>query len=545
MRSPPESGSRTGRGEEIAARQLNPTASASPPRSLIMDEACCDGGGSPESGGASSSASSYGSASRLQKGVRLRRRRQRLRRPLLATGGDGRGAADGAQDLALPLGMSFAAVLAQVLNRSSCSEGRLQPDFLSKMCTSAVKESLTNIYGDRFDNFTKNFEKSFGSTLRTLHLINETPVYEQDNSRFSHEDGTSAAEIKLSGADSKRPVHDIQESTSLSSMDNQIILHAGTDQQLVKLPHNKASPEFDRHILNVFERSLNEQTRSNELKELEIGLNMRKLQLKQSQIALSSYSHMLEKIKISMGFQKASFREEKFRTQMEDTRHAELLRRLIDLLLTAVVFMSVCFGYGTYIYSYKRITAVTAACAAASREPKSWWMPNSVSAFNSGLLFFRCHLIAATRMSFGMLMILLIAWLIFQRSAMTGPNMPITFNVMLLGVLCGSVGRFCVDTLGGDGNVWLFFWEILCFIHLFGNSRPSLLYRMLYGPISVTDRTKASDLPIRVRRYTFYTVLSVILPCLAGLLPFASLSDWNELVVEYMKSKFIRINTEV
>lgn len=114
MRSPPESGSRTGRGEEIAARQLNPTASASPPRSLIMDGACCDGGGSPESGGASSSASSYGSASRLQKGVRLRRRRQRLRRPLLATGGDGRGAADGAQDLALPLGMSFAAVLAQV-----------------------------------------------------------------------------------------------------------------------------------------------------------------------------------------------------------------------------------------------------------------------------------------------------------------------------------------------------------------------------------------------------------------------------------------------
>jgi hypothetical protein len=79
-----------------------------------MDGACCDDGGSPESGGASSSASSYGSASRLQKGVRLRRRRQRLRRPLLATGGDGRGAADGAQDLALPLGMSFAAVLAQV-----------------------------------------------------------------------------------------------------------------------------------------------------------------------------------------------------------------------------------------------------------------------------------------------------------------------------------------------------------------------------------------------------------------------------------------------
>ncbi|KAF0931275.1 hypothetical protein E2562_002622 [Oryza meyeriana var. granulata] len=513
-----------------------------------MDGACV-GDGSPEAAGESSSASSvssYGSVSRLQKGLRLRRRR-RLRRLLLApgAGGDGKGAADGAQDLALPLGMSFAAVLAQVLNRSSCSGGRLQPDFLSKMCTSAVKESLTNIYGDRFDNFTKDFEKSFGSTLRTLHLINETHVCEQDNPRCSHKDGTSVAEIKLSGTGSQRLVHDIQQSTSLSSMDNQIILHAGVNRQLVQLPHNKASPEFDRHILNVFERSLNEQARSNELKELEIGLNMRKLQLKQSQIALSSYSHMLEKIKISMGFQKASFREEKFRTQMEDTRHAELLKRLIDMLLTAVVFMSVCFGYGTYIYSYQRITAVTAACAAASREPKSWWMPNSVSAFNSGLLFFRCHLIAATRISFGVLMILLISWLIFQRSAMTGPNMPITFNLMLLGVLCGFVGRFCVDTLGGDGNIWLLFWEVLCFIHLFGNGCPSLLYRMLYGPISVTDRTKVVRLPYWARRYTFYAVLSVILPCLAGLLPFASLSDWKEHVVEYMKSKFVGINTGV
>lgn len=214
------------------------------------------------------------------------------------------------------------------------------------------------------------------------------------------------------------------------------------------------------------------------------------------------------------------------------------------MLLTAVIFMSVCFGYGTYIYSYQRITAVTAACAAATRESKSWWMPNSVSAFNSGLLFFRCHLIATTRISFGMLMILLIAWLILQRSAMTGSNMPITFNVMLLGVLCGFVGRFCVDTLGGDGNVWLVFWEIICCIHLLGNSCPSLLYRVLYGPISVGHRTKVVGLPYWVRRYIFYAVLSLILPCLAGLLPFASLSDWTEHAIEFMKSRFTGGNIE-
>ncbi|KAL6912054.1 hypothetical protein ACP4OV_000859 [Aristida adscensionis] len=363
-------------------------------------------GGSAEDGGASSStsaASSHGSASRrswLRKGVplRLRRRRGAVRGGGRGNKGDGEGDGD-VQDLALPLGMSFAAVLAQVLSRCNGPGGSLQPEFLSKMCTSAVKESLTNIYGDRFESFMRNFEKSFGSTLRTLQLINETAVYERDKPQCSYNDGNSAAEIKSSGADSQSRIHDDQKDKLLSSIDNQIILHTGVNQQLVHLPRTRSTPEVDKHILNVFERSLNEQARSNELKELEIGLTMRKLQLRQSQLALSSYSHMLEKIKISMGFQKASFKEGKFKTQMEDSRHAELVRKLIDMLLTAVVLMSVCFGYGTYIYSYQRITAVTAACAAASRESKSWWMPSSLSTFNSGLLFFRCHLIATTRIS--------------------------------------------------------------------------------------------------------------------------------------------------
>jgi hypothetical protein len=71
---------------------------------------------SPEAGGASSSASSassYGGSasgrSWLRKGVHLRRRRRRV-----AVRGGERAGGDDVQDLALPLGMSFAAVLAQV-----------------------------------------------------------------------------------------------------------------------------------------------------------------------------------------------------------------------------------------------------------------------------------------------------------------------------------------------------------------------------------------------------------------------------------------------
>jgi hypothetical protein len=223
-----------------------------------------------------------------------------------------------------------------------------------------------------------NFEKAFGSTLRTIHLINETPVFEQDVEQCSYKDDDSVPQIKLGGADSlpeikvggadsQSQIHDVQTDMPSSSMNSQIVLHTGINDQLVHLTCSRSNPEIGQHILSVFERSLNEQARSNELKELEIGLTMRKLQLSRSQLALSSESHMLEKIKVRMGFQKASFKEKKFKTEMEDTKHAELFRKLIDMLLTAVVLMSVCFGYGTYIYSYQRITAATSACAAISR----------------------------------------------------------------------------------------------------------------------------------------------------------------------------------
>jgi hypothetical protein len=41
---------------------------------------------------------------------------------------------------------------------------------------------------------------------------------------------------------------------------------------------------------------------------------------------------MLEKIKVCMGFQKASFKEKKFKTEMEDIKHAQLFlkKKLID-----------------------------------------------------------------------------------------------------------------------------------------------------------------------------------------------------------------------
>ncbi|TVU36029.1 hypothetical protein EJB05_17939, partial [Eragrostis curvula] len=505
-------------------------------------------GDTPDADAASSSAASASScgsasasrASHLRRGIRLRLRRRRQEPTLSAAraGGGSGGAGAGVQeDLALPLGMSFAAVLAQVVNTKNRSGERLQPALLSKICTSAVKESLRNIYGDKLDSFIRNFEKSFSSTLTTLHLVNEMPVYEQSpvsQSSSKHLEHVSASKSSTDGP--QNPTQEISQNLH-SSVESRLVLYAGGNQQLTH--RRRSSPGGDQRILNAFERSLKEQARSNELKEFEIGLNMRKLQLKQSQLELSSYSHMLQKVKLSFGFEKAAFQGEKFKTQMQDTRHAQILRTLIDFLVSAVIIMSACFGYGTYIYSYQRITDVTAACSVASKGSKSWWMPNTVSNFNSGLLFIRCHLIAATRMCFGIIMILTIVWLAFQRSAVTGTSMPVTFNFILLGVICGFAGRLCTNTLGGNGNIWLIYWEVLCSIHLLGNCYPSVLYRILHGPVTISHRKDAVWFPYWIRRCIFYAVLGFIIPAFTGLLPFASISDWNNHFTEELKTIFV------
>uniref|UniRef100_A0A0D9V9K1 CPR5-1 n=1 Tax=Leersia perrieri TaxID=77586 RepID=A0A0D9V9K1_9ORYZ len=440
--------------------------------------------------GASSSgspASSSRNPHRLRNGVRLRMLRQRRRRLPPEPGRDGGGAVQ--EDLALPLGMSFAAVLAQVINTKNISGKTLHPAVLSKICTSAVKESLTNLYGDSSNSFIRNFEKSFSSTFRTLHLVNEIPVNEISHipeCSFKHDD--SLAEDILSSSDLRnqdRIEHDL-----VNTVEKQLVLFSSGNQQLTHLRRSRSSPEADKHILNAIEKSVEQQTRSNELKEFEIGLNMRKLQLKQSQLALTSDSHMLEKIKLSLGFQKASFKGEKFKTQLQETRDAQILRTLIDFLM-----------------SHQLVP-----------------------------LHQRCHVIAVTRMCFGILMILAIAWLAFQRSATTGSNMPITFNLILLGIMCGFAGRFCTNTLGGDGNTWLMYWEVLCFIHLLGNLFPSFLRHILHGPVSVSDREQGLWLRYWVRRCLFYAVAGLIIPVLTGLLPFASLSDWKNHFAEEIKS---------
>lgn len=82
------------------------------------------------------------------------------------------------------------------------------------------------------------------------------------------------------------------------------------------------------------------------------------------------------------------------------------------------------------------------------------------------------------------LMIWAVAYSLLRRSASTRQAMPITF-ILLLGIDCGIASKVCVDTLGGSGYCWLFYWELLCLVHFLSNILPSVLFKILDGRVCI------------------------------------------------------------
>ncbi|XP_051117368.1 protein CPR-5 isoform X2 [Andrographis paniculata] len=542
---------------------------------------------------ASDSASSASSSncccatSYSQKGIKISRNPRKIQVGPLKKGRKSIGGSD-VDALALPLGMSIAAVVSQVLVRENAAGGRMSVDRVSEICSLAVRESLSNVFGDKFDNFVRNFEKSFRSTLLTLRLIENssqnvgeqfhgnmgellsldkpqasschcqpTDVSEPHNDRkrtdLQQRDGYQ--ENSFAGVRRVSPLDRVEDSACMDNSDStpqgnitnspssphkqmdenirtnltnqQLVLH---DKQLDRqLSTSSSSGMNQSSMLTTIEKSVMEQTRSNDLKAFEIGLIMKKLQLKEKQLALSSHANVLERWKLSVGFSKSFFKAEKFKTQLQDSRQIELLRKCLDFLVAGLITMLLSIAYGTYVYSHRKLIEATEACSPYT-ESKSWWMPKSMATFNTGLQLVACQIQVWSRMLFGVLMIVAITFLLLQRSSASHQTMPVTF-LLLLGIGCGYAGKFCIDTLGGSGCDWLMYWEALCLLHFFANTFSSALYFILNGPILVAERmehmtrTTATMFPYWMRRTLFFTTL-IVLPLLCGLMPFASPPEW-------------------
>ncbi|KAK5843322.1 Protein CPR-5 -like protein [Gossypium arboreum] len=487
----------------------------------------------------SSSCSAYSSS--VQKGMRLSSKRRNLR---VRFGPVRRADVRDVDSLALPLGMSFAAVVAQVLEKIDVTNERLPPDYLSLICTSAVKESLANVFGDKFDCFARNFEKSFGSTLRTLRLINDSSKHkekypsnpnnvesssDETTSRKSFDIKDSYSEVDRSSVSTQNQLNiheEVQENIQTGSLNRELVIHGQVNQLACFNP--RTGSVADQSVRSTIEKSVIEQVRSNDLKTLELSLTMRKLKLKEEQLALNFDSNHLERSKLAMGISKASFKAEKFKNELEDTGQAELLKKCIDCLVAGLLIMSFLLMYGTYVYSYKRITDATSSCNLSLEDSKSWWIPKQVSSLNIGFHTLKCQVQVVSRMMFGVMLILAVAYLLIQRSGTSNQTMPVTFILLLLGIGCGLAGKFCVDTLGGNGYYWLFYWEILCFLHFLANVFTSMLFIILHGPVNISQRTSSTLLPYWIRRLLFYSIMLFILPLLCGLMPFAGLFEWKD-----------------
>ncbi|GAB2226218.1 hypothetical protein Drorol1_Dr00022019 [Drosera rotundifolia] len=463
--------------------------------------------------------------------------------------------------IAFPLGMSIAAVVAQVLEQQAATSNKMSAEHLSRICTSAVRESLANVFGDKFEDFVAIFEKSFGSTLSTLRLIRDSTKKEADEvnllSYQSHSSGGPLSITEDTERTSSKTLHvDAPTEASYEAINNQeqltntvvvqvgdqshtmgqeLFVHRQIGRQLTSSSSDAcnnfgdASDFTNVSVFNTWKNSVAEQTRANDLKTFEIGLIMKKLQLKETQLALNSDSNFLERCKLFIGTSKASFRAEKFKNHLEETRHAELLRKCIDCLVAGLLIMSASVMYATYVFSYKRIAEATSSCSDLVGS-KSSWFPKPMASLTSGMQSLRCQVLVLSRMLFGFLMILAVAYLLLQRAA-AAPNqtMPITFILLLLGTACGYAGKLCLETLGGSGYHWLVHWEILCAIHFFANICTPILFDILHGPVRPSQGMQNRVMfPYRLRRILFYLVVLVVLPLLCGLMPFASIREWRE-----------------
>jgi hypothetical protein len=227
---------------------------------------------------------------------------------------------------------------------------------------------------------TRNFEQSFDSTLSTLRLIYESSASNEGNklnnmrleipsSKFIRGDCSRDIAIEddqpglLSHAhaeivDQSISREEVGDNFHMESVTRDIALRGQSNQMVCFAPHSSGALANNP----VFEKSIMEQCRSNDLKTVELGLTMKKMKLKETELALRYDLNDLQRSKLAVDISKTSFKAEKFKTQLEDTRYGELNKKCIDCLIAGLFIMSSSLFYGAYVYNFERINEAAGSC---------------------------------------------------------------------------------------------------------------------------------------------------------------------------------------
>ncbi|XP_010484292.1 PREDICTED: protein CPR-5 [Camelina sativa] len=491
---------------------------------------------------ASSSSCSISSTSNSNSTRRVSRVAHRLRNPTVRLGMSRRSVGERqAEALAFPLGMSFAALANLVLQRKNAAGQNVFVDDLAMISARAATETVASVYGYKLGSFATTFEKSFNHTLRILKVTNESANPRQLNNDdvgrcnldCSIIDEYSDTELSAKETSSSTSAYEVIQGSAIATTSmNELVLHEAS-RQLSCLPPSSSEMPYTAMLRFIAEK----QQEANDLQREAISLKMIGLTYKEVGLGLKHESNNLQKSQLEMDVSKAAFKKEKFKTELEETRKAEMVRRVMDWLGVSVFSMSVSMLTGAYNFSLKRIEDATAACEPSEETSSTWWVPKHVSTLNSEFNTMICRIRVWVQFVFGLIMLLVLAYFIMQRSSGRTQAMPISFIVIVLGIFCGLPVKVCVDTLGGDGKLWLMFWEVFCLFHLFANVFTLTLYGLMYGPIiNVTQVTKSSRFktlfPYGARRSVLYVVFIFVLPAITGLLPFATFGEWRDLAMD-------------
>ncbi|XP_010444453.1 PREDICTED: protein CPR-5 [Camelina sativa] len=486
---------------------------------------------------ASSSSCSISSTSNSNSTRRVSRVAHRLRNPTVRLGMSRRSVAERqAEALAFPLGMSFAALANLVLQRKNAAGQNVFVDDLAMISARAATETVASVYGYKLGSFATTFEKSFNHTLRILKVTNESANPRQLNNDdvgrcnldCSIIDEYSDTELSAKETSSSTSVYEVIQGSAIATTSmNELVLHEPS-RQLSCIPP-LSSEMSSTAVVRCLTEANDLQREANSLKK--IGLTYKKMEL-----GINYESNSLQKSQLEVDVSKTAFKKEKFKTELEDTRKAEMVTKIMDWLGLSVFSMSVSMFIGAYNFSLKRIEDATAACEPSEEPSSTWWVPKHVSTLNSEFHTMICRIRVWVQFVFGLIMLLVLAYFIMQRSSGRTQAMPISFIVIVLGIFCGLPVKVCVDTLGGDGKLWLMFWEVFCLFHLFANVFTLALYGLMHGPINVTQVTKSSRcktlFPYWARRSVFYVVFIFVLPAITGLLPFATFGEWRDLAMD-------------
>lgn len=293
--------------------------------------------------------------------------------------------------------------------------------------------------------------------------------------------------------------------------------------------HGATQFAWQKAFLHVFEKSVHAQEQHNYIKSVELAHLLGRLSLKEEQLQLASVSNELMKENIELSRSKAGFKESKVIEERLNAAHVHFSRTCADELVAGLFVMLVSLSYGVRRYSFARLFDLVSTCQPSFKEPRqsSWlhidWFYNSLNSLAGQLQAFTCQVTVAGRILVGLAIVAIVASSLLRQSVTScSQSMPATIIIIVLGGVCGFAGKMSVDSLGGNGIRWLIVWEMFCALHALATCFTPFVFKIING--SPSSKKATFQIPFWFRRFAFHFILVLVLPVMAGQLPFVSMS---------------------